>query len=191
MTFARQLLLLLWAGWLSLPLAAGPVQLRLGQSVDQVLAGDQLAVEVIVGGLGAGSAPSVGAFDLNLAYNQLTLSATNVVFGTGLGEPGLDALTGFDLGLPGWVNFASTSLLGSADLDALQPDPFVLATLHFEAIFSGAAGLGFVSDLRIDDAQGLKLPVDVPEPASLLLWGVAIAALGLSRRRLAALRQQR
>lgn len=173
---------LLLAGLLSWPATAAPVQLRLGLSAGQAQAGQALTAEVIVEGLGDGGPPSVGAFDLNLAYDISALVATGVTFGPWLGSPGLDALVGFDLALPGLVNFAATSLLASADLDALQPGRFVLATVLFDALANGPVSLAFTGDLRIDDASGLKLAVSVvPAPATWLLLVVAGAGLGLQR----------
>lgn len=150
------------------------ISLDLVPNSPTVMAGDLLDVDVVISGLVAGGSPSVGAFDLDVSFDPAILSPTDVTFGPFLGDPNLfEALTDFTF-LPGIVDLAEVSLLSSAELDALQPDPFTLATLSFSAFASGTTTLTF-SQIIIDDAFGNKIPI--PEPSTLPLLGAGLAGL--------------
>jgi hypothetical protein len=155
-----------------------------------VMPGDSLDFAVVVSGTAAGSGPSVGAFDLDVSFDPAILSPTGVGFGPWLGDPALfEALTDFFFSV-GVIDLAEISLLSPAELDALQPDSFVLATLSFEALGPGTSPLIF-SEVLVDDAFGAKLAIEagagsvtvVPEPCTLALLGASLTGLGAWRRR--------
>ncbi len=152
--------------------------LTLSPSSTTVIAGDLVNVEAVIAGLNTGGPPSVGAFDLNVGIDSALLSPDSVTFGPFLGSVD-ETLTDFSFATPRVVNFAELSLLSPAELDALQPASFVLATLTFDAVAAGIASFTFVGDLRVDDAFGNKLPI--PEPPMAYLLGIAIAGF-LARR---------
>src|SRR6202022_4282685 len=140
--------------------------LSLVPSPATVTTGNTINVDVIISGLG--HPPSVGAFDLNVGFNPSILIPTAVTFGTFLGDPNLfEALTDFDFGTPGIVEFAEVSLLSPSELDALQQSSFSLAALSFSAIGNGTSPFMFLGNRRVDDAFGNKLPI--PEPATAIL----------------------
>jgi hypothetical protein len=144
-----------------------------------VTTGDTVNVDVIVSGLG--NPPSIGTFDLNVGFNPVLLAPAAVAFGPFLGDSTLfEALTAFDFGTPGRVEFAEVSLLSPSELDALQASTFLLATLSFSAIGNGTSPFFFAGDQIVDDAFGNKLPI--PEPATALLLGLGLIALGMIRR---------
>ena len=152
------------------------VHLNLFPSAPTVTPGDLLSVDVFISGLGNGVPPSVGAFDLDIAFDPGILTPIAVVFGPFLGDPSLfEALVSTDFSIPGIADIAETSLLHSAELDALQPSNFSLATLTFAAIGSGQSLLSFVGDVRVDDAFGIKLAI--PEPGTALLLALGLLAL--------------
>lgn len=160
-----------------------------------VTVGDSFSIDVVISGLGAGIAPSVGGFDLSVGYDPGIVTPTGVVFGPFLGDPLLfEALTGFG-GAPGSLDFFEISLLPFFDLDALQPDSFTLATLLFDATGIGVTDLTFAAGLggiALADAFGLELAPDfgpaapitsapkpgedpvIPEPGTLVLFGSAL-----------------
>lgn len=149
---------------ITLSISPGSTNVITGQSVDFAL---------LISGHTQGIAPSVGAFDLTVGFDQNLLMPTGVVFGPFLGNPGLfEALTSSSLSLS-QVNVAEVSLLSSTTLDALQPASFPLATLTFTAKASGVAALAFTAGV-VDDTFGNKL-ASIPEPRT--FWVVALAAL--------------
>jgi len=89
------------------------------------------------------------------------------------------------------VDFAEVSLLLPAELDALQPASFDLATLAFDTLAGGISSLTF-SQVVLADAFGGTLTasvssgninVAVPEPGTLLLLSTGMAGLMLIRRK--------
>jgi len=162
--------------------------------------GQPVTVQITVDGLGAGMAPSVGAFDLDVTFDPAVLLPTAVDFGLLLGDPdALEALTSSSLS-SGLIDLAEVSLLAPSDLDALQPSSFTLATLSFISLAVGTSPLAFTQAF-VDDAFAARIALDVtggtvdvaappggavPMPASLVLLGAAMAAwLVVTRRRAA------
>ena len=165
----------------SAPPRAEAIQLSLVPSSATASIGELVAVDAIVSGLGSGLPPSVGAFDLDVAFAPEVFEPVGITFGPFLGDPLLfEAFTSFDFGTPAIVDFAEVSLLAAADLDALQPSTFSLATLMFIAISDGQSTFRFVGERRIDDAFGNKLAI--PEPPTVVLAGLGVLGL-LWRRR--------
>lgn len=178
------LVLLLVAG------RAEAVSIGLVPSATTVASGQLVSVDVVVSGLGAGAAPTVSSFDLDVAFAAPALGLAGVVFGTGLGT-GAQVLTSVSV-LPGpIVDFAAASLLSSATLDAQQPASFVLATLTFVAGPAGVSALSIAqailadtiggpggNAIPIDELTGTEITVVVPEPATLALLALGLAALG-------------
>lgn len=159
--------------------SVGAATLDLVPSATTVNSGDTISVDVTIGGLGNGHAPSLGAFDLDVGFNPALLQATGITFGPYLGDPLLlEALTDARL-LAGIIDIAEVSLLSDSELDLLQPSAFTLATLSFQALADGDATFGFVGEVRLDDPFGNKLPV----PGSLALLLVGGLALWLVNRR--------
>jgi hypothetical protein len=168
-------------------LSAGTI-LVLVPSSEGVTGGQTVNVAIDIFGLG--NPPSVGAFDLSVAFNPSLLApaATPVTFGPYLGDPGITALAAFTLS-PGAVEFAEVSLLDSPSLDSLQATQngnFALGTLSFRALNSGTATFAFTTGV-VDDAFGNKL-VAIPEPIMTVPLGSALLAMAAlaERKRLRA-----
>jgi hypothetical protein len=128
--------------------------------------GTPISINVTVEGLGAGAPPSLGAFDFNVEYDPGILAFDSLTFGDPLLGDQLDlgiggSITGFGVDpVLGIVNQFEVSLELPGDLDALQPDTFVLTSLTFSSIGEGSSPL-VISDLMLGDANGDPLFADI------------------------------
>lgn len=164
--------------------SAVAVSIQLAPASPTIVAGETVSIDVSIAEVIPGGPPSVGAFDLDVTFDSAMLTPTGITFGPFLGDTSLfEALTDVRL-LVGVVNLAEVSLLSPAQLDALQPDIFTLATLSFTALASGTTTLAF-SDITVDDAFGnLLIGTKVSEPSALLLLCSGLAGLlGVARWR--------
>lgn len=162
---------------------------------DQSVAlGGTAAVDVVIGGLGAGVTPSLGAFDLEITFDDAILAPAGVAFGGLLGDGVVTSVNGPTL-TAGGIEAFEVSLLLPSELDALQPPTFTLLTLMFEARSAGTAvlslgrailGDGFGDPLTLDAAGAgtiTVLPAPVPEPPMVVLLALGVGSIWLLRRR--------
>ena len=181
---------------LSLLYAPGARATTITLSDFEVLAspGAPVEIEIQISGLGTGSAPSLGAFDLVVSFDPLHLSLPSVAFGDPVFGDQLDVSGSgsFQLAVPGTGSqrVVEFSFDPEALLDAFQVDAFTLATLIFDPIVAGPTPTLFeLSANAVGDAAGDPLEVTiVPEPSSFPLLAAALAALVAARRRAPAAR---
>lgn len=126
--------------------------------------GSKVDVELDISGLGNGTAPSVGAYDVNVTFDPNVVSFDSVAFGNQLDFSSFGFLQSFDdtNAATGTLNLAEVSLESEPDLNSLQAEDFSLATITFDTVnvgssnvavsLNGATGLG--------DAAGDPLTVD-------------------------------
>jgi hypothetical protein len=199
---APALLAALLAGTFATP-PAHAIAIQLQPVDTDALVGDLISIDVFVSGLSAGEAGSeiVSAFDLDLLYDPAILNATSISFGAGLGAADVDTFTSSLLS-SGRIDFANVSLLLNDELDLLQGDSVLLASLTFSAIGIGQSLLSFdaLTSPGIDivgrdpftrlpiDFAGTALvtvgerPTSVPEPGMLALLALGLLSLGTARR---------
>ena len=118
--------------------ASATILLSPAPSTQTIAAGGLTTIDLRIAGLGAGVAPSLGAYDVDLMFDPSVLSFVSATFGDGVLGNQLDL---FGLGnvsfltpSTGMVNLFELSLDTPADLNALQADAFVLASLSFSGL---------------------------------------------------------
>jgi hypothetical protein len=172
---------------------AGAVTLALVPSAVAVAVGGNFDLDLVVGGLGDGVAPSLGGFDVALSFDSDLLSLDSVQLGALLGDE--NAFESFSdvVFATGSVSIAQTSFLDALVLDGIQPASFTIASLSFTAIAAGTSAVGFAS-ASLADAFGAPLQVTVagarvnaggviPEPSASLLFGFGALAVAAAARR--------
>jgi hypothetical protein len=179
----------------SLLLVALPTQaitISFNPTTSSTAVGSSVDMALVISGLGNGTAPSLGVFDLDVGFNPAILDFSSVVFvdpllGDQLDLSGLGSVNSFTPGA-GSVNLFELSLDLASDLDSLQADSFTLATLTFSGLSVGVSPLS-ISLNAIGDANGDSLTVNsvgasitvnpntnpgsVPEPATWMLLGLS------------------
>lgn len=160
-------------------------------------AGSTLTVSIVAAGLSQGAAPSLSTYDLDLLFDPDRLAFAGAIFGDPVLSDQLD-LTGLGGNLqlvtpagPGIVNLFESSLDSPEDLDALQADRFILATLSFGVRAAGSSALQLIGH-ALGDSNGAEIIARfgnttvhaVPIGPSLLWMGSGVAGIsGLMWRR--------
>ncbi len=186
----------------ALLLAALPAS-AISLSVVSSSTGPAVSVAISVSGLSAGSAPSLGTYDLNLGFDPGILSYTGTLFGDPLLGDQLDASglgsLALDTAGAGSINLFQLSLDLAADLELFQADAFTLAMLSFNSIALGTSSLDLTINAFGDalgdpfmDVNGSALVIDisnssvtttevvnasVPEPAIWSLYGIGLLSM--------------
>ncbi len=166
-----------------------------------VLLGDSVSVDVNVSGLGNGTAPSIGVFDLLLEYDPSKLTFNGLSHGTGLDVLSLGSFQSSSAGSNA-VSVFELSFDSAQDLNTLQPDSFLLFSVNFSGSGLGVSPLTLTIN-SVGDADGVDLPItvenssvtvlstgsptdDVPEPRTVMLVGSVLIASVLRKRSLTA-----
>lgn len=159
--------------------------------------GGDAAVNIDITGLGNGSSPALAAYTgLVISYDSTLLMPISVTFSNRLGDPTdpTQTLLLSNLFLPSAVQLDGVSFLSAAQLFALQStasNEFTIATLTFQGVADGTSPLDLAYG-ALSDENGNSLTETIvngsvtvggtsmimPEPASLALLGIGLAAFG-------------
>jgi hypothetical protein len=170
--------------------------LGLSPSSQTILPGASTSVDITISGLGDGSGPSLGVFDLDVTFDDSIIGFNSATYGDPvLGDQldlfGFGSWTETDASTAGTVNMFELSFDWVDDLNDFQADSFILGTLFFDAVGIGSSLLEF-SFIDLGDAEGLPLTVDevnsasinvVPEPSTFILLAIGISGLVYMRKK--------
>lgn len=172
--------------------ASATIGLAATPSTQTIVAGDQVTIDLLIEGLGAGLAPSLATYDLDVTFNPSVLSFVSATFGDSILGNQLDLFGLGNLSLltpsTGTLNLFELSLDAAADVNAQQADAFVLASLRFSGFAFGASPISLsVNALGAADGTSLTAsvssasvvvtaPFSAPEPTTyaLMLTGIAL-----------------
>lgn len=154
--------------------------------------GATVDVPIWVSGLSDGSAPSLGAYDLDIGFDIQFLDYASVrfsnqldVYQSGLNPAAVEPVES----VPGLLNLYELSLDSVNDLNAFQANSFTLATLTFNVLKPSNSTLTMavnaLSDAQGDPLRNVRVQTSAPittvpiPPASWLM----LSGLGLWLRR--------
>ena len=148
--------------------------------------GDTADFDLNISGLDSDGPTSLGAFMLDIMFDQNILAFESLIFDTKLGDPDPSNFETYSFvdttTTPGVVGLGEISFLPDFKLDSLQQENFTLASLTFTMINLGFSDLtlenvvlsdapGF--EITVTTLQGAKVyPVPVPCTFLLLLGGL-------------------
>jgi hypothetical protein len=135
--------------------------------------GDQVTLDLLATGLGDGTSPAVGSFDVDLLYDPVVLSfdPINYAIGIDLGFaiPGINVDSG-----AGIIDLSAISLESANDLVASQGSTVQLASLVFDVL---DLSLGASTIVQVDANDPLLLLGDENGPPSLPITDVTSATI--------------
>ncbi|VAW55191.1 hypothetical protein MNBD_GAMMA06-21, partial [hydrothermal vent metagenome] len=141
----------------------------------QIIAPSGIAtVDLVASDLGNFVAPTVGAFSIEILFDESIIAFDSVEYGALLGNPmnlfETDIITTVN---PDSVELDEFSFLADFELDALQPETFTLATLTFSGLLSGVSFLDF-GFIDVSDAVGFTLTPSSLTPSEITVTAVPL-----------------
>lgn len=174
--------------------SANAVYINVVPLTSTVGAGGNVQVDFIVGDLTDNTAPSLGAYDLDVVFDAALLQYSGISWGNQLDQLQLGSLALLDdsAASGGHLNVFEVSYDDIATLDAQQSGSFTLFSLFFNALAVGESQID-VDVLSLGDAEGNALTADqvsgagvavVPVPAALplLISGLVLVGARIRRR---------
>lgn len=141
---------------------ADPVSVTINPPFQAAFTGSVAVVQVMISGLGQGTSPSLGAFDLVITYDPKILGIANITFGGVFGDQlnlsGFGSATFIDQSVPGTIHLEEVSFDPVNTIDRLQQSSFILVTINFHVVGAGTSPLG-LSNITLGDSPGNPLPV--------------------------------
>ncbi len=121
--------------------------------------GEYFSVELSIRGLGNETAPSLGAFSLNLDYDPAMIEFVSIDYSSHLGYLNLQEVDTHQNDNPGSLYIDAVSFVRTEETNDTQPDNFVLATVTFVALERGEGSLT-VSNILLSDTGAIQIFVD-------------------------------
>lgn len=163
---------------------AGAASISVLPSASSVVEGSSIAVDLTIEGLGAGAAPSVGVFDIEVSFDPTIVGLGSVTYGDQLDLAGFGSIQATTEIAPGRSNLFELSLDPAALLDSSQAGSFVLATIVFDALTLGTTEIDLDVNV-LGDSRGAPIAYTttsgtltveaIPEPGAALLFGLGSA----------------
>lgn len=129
---------------------------------------------------GLGDTTSISTFDIVVGFDPARLAFREARFGDpAVGDQldllGLGSITDRSIG-SGSIRLFELSLDSVIDLDSQQADSFVLASIAFDAIATGASPITLTID-ALGDSNGIAVPADLA-PGAIEVTGAPVAEPG-------------
>jgi hypothetical protein len=157
-----------------------------------IAVGDSVAIALNVSGLVDNAAPSLGNYEIDVAWDAGVVQLNGVSLGDQLALGVFGSTSTITIGA-GTVNLLELSLESVADLNSLQAGSFTIATLTFQLIAVGSSAITPTVTV-VRDATGSALAVDaisgavvsaIPEPSTAVLCMVGLLRVRSRIRRAA------
>ena len=170
--------------------AAANITLTIKPAVQTVPLGNTVDVAVNVSGLSEMTAPSMGAYDLDVLFDPSILSFHSIAFVSQLDLSIQGSVRDYDDSTMGVLNAYEVSLESTLNLNSSQSGNFDLFTLTFDTLAQGFSNLD-ISVTALGDAGGMPLFCDVigarisviPAPTAFMLGGLGLGLVNLLRHR--------
>ncbi len=159
------------------PGMAQAINIGFNPASQSVETGDTVMTDVVISDLGAGAAPSISTYDLDITFDDSHLSFVSTSFGNQLDIFGLGSITSSTETSPGVLNLFELSFDLPADLNDFQSDSFTLATITFDTLFEGTSNLNIMIN-ALGDAEGNPLAADLSRGSTTITNPVPIPASG-------------
>jgi hypothetical protein len=144
-------------------------------------------ISVWISGLGDHATPNLGAYDIEIGYDESLLQLTSITFHEYLG---LSGTGNFNTLVPGVLRVYEVSVLLDEELSALQPGAFPLVSMEFrmqnllssqieilEATLSDGDGIPFYAAFQSANVYAVPLPSALMLLASALMGIVGVRRL--------------
>ena len=194
---------LVGAAFTVIPASAAGITLTVNPLQPSAGVGGTSQIDLMIGGLGNKTAPSLSAFDIDLTFDPALLSVSKTVFGTSsptanqLALSGSVSITQVGQSTPGDLRLQEISLDSPSVLDTQQLGAFTVAEITLRGEAPGVSPLS-LSVNALGDSQGDPLSASrvtgasltvtpstaTPEPKSLALLGIGLLALLCAKLRI-------